>query len=404
MEDERELSFGEFLDDIRSIIVSPGRRFPVIHERGALWGSLFLLIAPGYFAFSYLGGIYFDREPFPGYSLLIPAVAAGLSAYVKIFCIHLVARLFEGKGRYFAATGRLRDLFVVIGYADVPSIIALLLAFSVFTVIPGQVGYLFHHSHTLAMIAFISLGIALFVWNLILAVLALRSVYPMRDIKIVAAVILGSALFALPALSLHLVVGEASVDMAYLAPDLNENLLRLFAPDPSQESRPARIDVHVDRLAYKFKQPKRFDLAIFDPEHTLPGKGAQKQGGVVVGRVGVISGEKKDKAAGRIIGLPGERIEIVQGKLYINGQLWVEPYIAPQWESTASLALRTLAPAQFLILPDDRHLLGSGYSDVVVNRDAIAGRMCITKYPLGWWLFQPTVFLKGHPALSAATP
>ncbi len=405
MEDKRKLGFGEFLEDLRDVIVAPGHRFPVIHERGVLWGSLLLLIAPNYFGFAFFGGLYFDREPFPGYSLLAPAVAAGLSVYVKIFCIHLVARLFEGKGRYFAATGRLRDLFAVIGYADLPSIIALLLALFVFTVVPGEVGYLFHHSHTIAMIIFISVGITLFVWNLILAVLALRSVYPMRDLKSVAAVILGPALFALPAMSLHLLVGEATVDMAYLAPDLNEKLVRLFAPDPSsQEARPARIDVHVDRLAYKFGQPERFDLAIFDPEHALPGKGAQKQGGVAVGRVGVISGEKKDRAAGRVIGLPGERIEIVQGKLYINGQQWVEPYIAPPWRSGASLASRNLGPSQFLILPDDRHLLESDYTDAVVSRGAIAGRMCITKYPLGWWLFQPTVFLKGHPATTAATP
>ncbi len=404
MGDPQRLGFGEFVEDVRAVIVSPGRRFPVIHERGVLWGSLFLLIAPPYFGFAFLSGVYFDRDPFPGYAFLVPAIASLIISCGKVFCIHLVARLLEGKGRYFAATGKLRALFVLFGYTGVPSIIALLLALALLILVPGQLGYLLRNLHTVFVSGLIAIGIGLFIWNLILAVLALRSVYPMRDIKIVIAVILGPVLFAAPSMSLHLLVGSAEVDTAYLAPVLNERMMRLFAADPSSpEARPARMDVHVDRLVYRYKQPARFDLAIFYPWQDPSVKEGQKQGKIVIGQVSVGVAERKDRAVGRIIGLPGEQVEIVQGRLIINGQPWVEPYLAPEWRSSASFPATTLGPSQYLILPEDRRLLDSGYTDIVVSRDRIAGRMTINRYPLGWWLLRPTAFMKGHPEGQAST-
>ena len=402
MEDPHRLSFGEFLQDVRGVIASPGRRFSVIHERGALWGSLFLLLAPSYFGLSHLGGVYFEREPFPGYVFLVPAAAAFLTSFAKIYSIHIVARLFEGKGRYFAATGRLRDLFAVIGYTGVPAIIALCLGLLLFFLLPGQLGYLLRNFHVVVVSILIAIGIGLFIWNLILSVLALRNVYPMRDFKIFIAVILGPALLLPAVISLHQLVGQAEVDTAYLAPELNTQMMRLFAVDPSSpESRPSRIDVYVDRLAYRYRQPARFDFAVFDPVQELPGKEGKKQGGVIIGDTGASAGEKKIRAAGRILGLPGERVEMVQGKLSIDGRPWHEPYVASEWRSSSSFPARTLGAAEYLVLPSDRRLLAAGYSDIIVSRERVVGRMVANKWPLMWLFYRPTVFMKGYPEFEA---
>ena len=54
-------------------------------------------------------------------------------------------------------------------------------------------------------------------------------------------------------------------------------------------------------------------------------------------------GDNKDNYVKRIIGLPGERIKIDDGTVYINGQQLEEPYVYPRicislWETTASTA------------------------------------------------------------------
>jgi hypothetical protein len=402
MDDQRELSLGEFLQDIRGVVVTPRRRFSIIHERGALWGSLLLLVAPAYVSYSFLSGVYFDRDPFPGYAFLIPAIVAALFAGLKAFCLHLVARLLEGKGRYRAATGGFRDLAAALGYTTIPSIIAMLLATTVFLAVPERLGYLFRNFHAATVSVFVAIGSALFVWNIILMVLALRNIYPMRDLKIVAAVVLGHVLFGIPEMGLNLVVGPGGTDAAYMRPVLNERLMRMFVIEPAEEeTRRAHVDLHVDRLAYRFRPPKRFDFAIFRPEQALPSPDAPKREQILVGGAGAPLQKDKFKAVGRIVGLPGERVEIAGGRLIINGQPWIEDHLAAEWRGTASLPTRVLGPSEYLILPEDRRLLDSGYSDIVISRARIDGRMGRNKYPLGWWLFRPTVFLGGRPEASS---
>ena len=95
MNETGSLSIREFLEDIRLTIVSPARRFHVIQERGALWGSLLLLIAPAYVGFHWWGAIYFDKDPFPGYSLLAPLVPAVALSLLKP-CAVLPLRVASG--------------------------------------------------------------------------------------------------------------------------------------------------------------------------------------------------------------------------------------------------------------------------------------------------------------------
>ena len=120
----RKLSFLEFLSDIRLVLTSPARRFDLIKERGAAWGSLVLLVVPLYFGFSYMGGVYFDRDPFPGYSFIPPLVIAAVAVFLKLFFIHVVARMFRPQESPEQGRGTLSGLFVdaamaAMGRADV---------------------------------------------------------------------------------------------------------------------------------------------------------------------------------------------------------------------------------------------------------------------------------------------
>ncbi len=401
MNDGRKLSFVEFLADLRGVIVSPGRRFPAIHERGALWGSLFLLVAPIYLPMSYLGGIYFTRDPFPGYSFIMPLVGAAVSTVVKLFGIHLVARLFEGRWHYRAGTGRFRDLFVVFGYAGLPSIMAFIAAIVIFIGLCDQVLALFRDFRPVTISILVALGIALFIWNLILSVLALRTVYSIRDYKIVISVLVGPVLVAIPLVAGSLIVTSAHIDSAMVTPILNKKVAVFVSSDPeAQDPGRNKISFHVDLLAYKVRAPRRFELVAFSPLRDEQASGSRK-GGRVVMKSGIhqwFSSELRDQLAGRIVGLPGDEVELRQGRLRINGQYWQENYIAPQYRCAADFPATRLEPSEYLVLPEDRNLVEKLRGQLIVDRSRITGRLIIVRWPIGWWLFRPTVFEPAVPA------
>ncbi|MBZ5496153.1 MAG: S26 family signal peptidase [Acidobacteriia bacterium] len=399
-----KLSFGEFLSDIRLVVTSPARRMAVIKERGASWGSVALLLVPTYFAFNFVGGIYFARDPFPGYSFIPPLFAAVATVFLKLYLIHVSARMFQGRRQAGVTPGAFSDLTVVFGYTGVPAILAILLGSAVFLMIPQEIGYLMRDLRVVGVSIMVGLLIALFIWNLILVVLALRTIYPMRDIKIVAAFILGSVLMFVPAIGFYRIVAQPYLDLVYVKPILSSRMLRFFASDPTSNiSSKSKFSIHVDRLAYRLRAPERFELVAFLYEPKQP-QDNQRGGELVVGSHSGLMWDTRNYALGRIVGLPGDTVELARGTLYVNGQAWDERYLTPEYRGDASLPPKSLGESEYLILPENRRLIDEMKDELVVGRDRIGGREILNRWPLGWWTFQPTVFLRAQPAAQTKTP
>jgi len=397
MGDRTRLGLGEFLTDIRGVITSPRRRMAVIHERGALWGSLVLLMVPNYFAHQFVSGIYFDQDPIPGYSLIMPALAAVVLALSGIFLIHFFARLFQGKGRYLRGQGTYRELLQVFGYTEIPALLAMIAALVLFLLIPDFFSSLYRNFRIVSISIVIALGVTLFVWNIILVVLAMRRTYPMGDAKIVLAFLLGQVLMGLPlAWGSHLLLGPVKVDAALVRPIYRERVARFFAADPSGGEEWTEIKMNIDKIVYRWKSPRRFDFVVFTAAHS-ESRERRSGGKVTIGTGPAISFESGEQLIGRVVGLPGETVELIKGVLHIDGEPWAEPYITPEFWSEQSIAPKRLTPSQYLVLPEDRRLLDFLGSEIVVNRVRITGRKMINKWPLGWWLHKPAVFLTGHP-------
>ncbi len=397
-----KLSFGEFLRDIHLVVTSPAHRFAVIQERGASWGSMVLMVVPTYLALNFVGGIYFARDPFPGYSFIPPLIAAAVSVFLKLYLIHICALLFRGRRHDGGRHDAFSALKVVFGYTSVPALLALLLASAIFLLIPPEIGHLLLNVKAVAMSVMVAVIVALFIWNLILVVLALRTVYSMRDIMIVVSFILGSALMVVPAVAASWIVATPRVDIAYVQPILSGRILRFLASDPTSTiSTNTKIGIHVDRLAYRLRAPERFELVAF--ARSQDAKGNRGNGAVIVeGGAGVhslFSWDDGESAVGRIVGLPGDTIEVVNGNLRIDGQAWDERYLAQEYRSYSSLPLKSLGPSEYFVLPENRNLIDQLKNDLVVDRDRISGREILSRWPLGWWTFRPAVFLQPQPIL-----
>lgn len=115
----------------------------------------------------------------------------------------------------------------------------------------------------------------------------------------------------------------------------------------------------VDRWQYNFGQPQRGDAVVLrfpgDPEHK--------------------------KYIKRIIGLPGEKVDIINGFVYINGQRLNESYI-PEEVLTLPNLVRVLGDDDYFLLGDNRYNSSDSRIWGICPKRDLIGKAWFTLYPL----------------------
>lgn len=99
----------------------------------------------------------------------------------------------------------------------------------------------------------------------------------------------------------------------------------------------------------------------------------------IVGAVFQISSEPRKDYIKRVIGLPGETVEVRQGKVYINGELLQEP-----WEPNQATYTREaieLGPNQFYVLGDNRNNSSDSHTWGPVDQEQLIGKAWISYWP-----------------------
>lgn len=119
--------------------------------------------------------------------------------------------------------------------------------------------------------------------------------------------------------------------------------------------------IMMDKLSYRFQEPERFDIVSFpynDPAHPYLIK--------------------------RIIGLPGETIQIMNGKIYINQEVLQESYGLEVIQS-GGLADQpvTLGADEYFVMGDNRNdSVDSRFAEVGnVRKQDITGRAWLQVWP-----------------------
>lgn len=129
--------------------------------------------------------------------------------------------------------------------------------------------------------------------------------------------------------------------------------------------------VLVERVSYRFSEPKRGDIVVFEYPRA-----------------------PQEDFVKRIIGLPGDTVEITGGQVYINGEPLEEPYVHDQ----PTLAYRpiriTLGLDEYFVMGDNRNASSDSRSWGPLPRRNIIGRAWLSLWPPSRWGFIPTA---AHP-------
>ena len=85
----------------------------------------------------------------------------------------------------------------------------------------------------------------------------------------------------------------------------------------------------------------------------------------------------------RIIGLPGETLEIVDGQVYINGFRLDEPYTNGDWSSGRDYPRVLIGPDEFFVMGDNRGNSQDSRNPSVglVGKDLIIGKAMVSYWP-----------------------
>ena len=84
----------------------------------------------------------------------------------------------------------------------------------------------------------------------------------------------------------------------------------------------------------------------------------------------------------RIIGLPGDTVEIRSGTVYVNGERLKEPYLVPEFSDKKSMDLRNVDPGYYFVMGDDRKFSSDSRTWGLVPEKYIYGKAVFRYWPV----------------------
>ena len=177
-------------------------------------------------------------------------------------------------------------------------------------------------------------------------------------VAVIAALVIRSVIFEPVRVDGHsmddtLADGEIMFVTTY---DYSTTWLSMFWQSDEDKEKAPRITLGGD--------PKRFDVVIC----RYPGRG-------------------DTNFVKRVVGLPGDTVELREGYLYVNGERFEEPYINDEYRSGRlnTFGPYTVPEGRFFVMGDHRNNSNDSRSVGPIERNMIVGHVRQVVFPFGNW-------------------
>ena len=118
--------------------------------------------------------------------------------------------------------------------------------------------------------------------------------------------------------------------------------------------------IFINKFAYRFAAVERGDVVVF----RYPGDASKNY-------------------IKRVVGVPGDMIEIRSGAVYVNGSPLEEPYVPLQFRDERSMSEVRVPGESYFVLGDHRNLSSDSRDFGVVERSAVFGKAVFAYWPTG---------------------
>jgi signal peptidase I len=262
---------------------------------------------------------------------------------LSVLLIHLACRLVV------RTSARWWDLLTIWGYTQLPWIILTVLSGVFLAALSYTVGA---EVGLFWVFGIAGLTLFLLLWGLILKLQALKVCYNLDGIRlfgvIALALLLNGSLVWMQRLFLteRAVVSQSALEAMNLKAEISLAGRR-------------HLPLPFDTLTYHLRSPQRGEVVGFlpqDREHLM-----------------AVGSGFRLRLLGRIVGLPGEMVEVKHGRVILDGTELSEPYVSGS--PAVELPPIRLPPGHFLILGDDRARPPADYGGGVIPQRHIRGRL-----------------------------
>lgn len=329
--------------ELKRLVVNPSEALEGILARRGLGLSL-ALGTVGY----YWRTLQISEAVFPpslggrAYFLLNFPLALGWTALI-VSLIHLAYRMV-GRGK-----GRWGDLLSLWGYTQLPLITLIVLAAAFLLLAPPIPSI----DLGIAWVLF-GLGVVLLLslWNLILKFQAIKVCYDLSGKRLWAVIALALLFYGALSWAETTFVSERGL--------VPQKALRAMEPAvvPFTPGR-RQVLLPFEKLTYLLRGPEKGEIVGFVPS---------KQEGLSPFTLG-----SRVRSIGRVVGMPGEVVELRKGRLALNGRLQNEPYLTKS--GNVDFPPTEVPPGHFFIVGDNREVPLEEYGGGIVPERRIRGRM-----------------------------